>query len=71
MYLLSGEPAPYCRIVANATQLRRQVAGPARPSDFAWPQPESEPQSHTGGTPSDLAERRLKTTVVEDRGPIS
>ena len=37
MYLLSGEPAPLCRP-------RRQVAGPARPSDLAWPQPESEPE---------------------------
>ena len=28
----------------TVTQPRRQVAGPARPSDFAWPQPESEPE---------------------------
>ena len=48
MYLLSGEPTPHCRIVANATQPRRQVAGPARPSDFAWPQLESEPEPTYG-----------------------
>ena len=33
--------------------------------------PRANPSPHAGGTPSVLAERRLKTTVVEDRGPIS
>ena len=33
--------------------------------------PRASPSPHTGGTPSVLAERRLKTTVVEDCGPIS
>ena len=42
MYLLSGKPAPHCRIVANVTQPRRQDADPA------WPQPESEPEPTYG-----------------------
>ena len=48
MYLLSGEPAPHCRIVANVAYPRRQDADPARPLDFAWPQPESEPEPTYG-----------------------
>ena len=50
------------------------------PSTGCWPSAslrfrmaatrERAPSPHTGGTPSDLAERRLKITVVEDRGPI-
>ena len=63
MYLLSGEPAPHCRIVANVTHPRRQDADPARPLDFAWPQPESEPEPTYGRDT-----KCSRGTAAEDNG---